>query len=404
MLKYKFVPLHRRLDHSSLQSTPEPTPRPSRASASCHTTPKTYDQDSTAPSPMLRNQQMYGSVSSLTSISSSLNTYTRRHKSRAPLPPTSSASKLSAVTSPSQPSSLSPCTSVRNSPSASARNTPTMSRKKRLAPPPPPPSASKPITNMPEEHRLETIPSEDSITSRRAETPPPDYQLDPPRPNHVRKLIPVDRSLIETPTANEATDDVVYRRTIMPLDTIPTPTADTQHDRQWQKVKENKESLNKNRQSQCSTISSPDSSDAPAAQAHTEAQLYSNKSTYGKWKRRKGPAPALPTLTASSMMMATSSSSHHRALQMMPLQDIRYELEVIEVQQQGLEKQVRVNCSKHEFNLLNLWFRFLLLCAGHPTGEDDPRAMRRWCRGDADRGAGQHAKHQGGGGFDTAAL
>lgn len=386
MLKYKFVPPHRRLDHSSLHTTPEPTPRPSRASGIYNnTTPARTDSDSAAPSPLLRNQQIYGSVSSLTSNSSSLNTYTRRRKSRAPLPPTSSsASKLSALPS-SQPASLSPCSSVRNSPCVSTATTPSMSRKKRPAPPPPPSSISnKTITILSEEPkvipesdaqpRLSTIPSEDAtISSSRAETPPPDYQQDPPlsnninnRPNHVRKLIPVDQSLIESPSStNEAVDDVVYRRTIMPLDdtTTPlhiTPTISDTHDRQWQKVKENKESLNKNRQSQCSVVSSPDSSEC--CPNSVEATLYSNKSTYGKWKRRKGPAPALPTLTASSMMMATSSSSHHRALQMMPLQDIRYELEVIEVQQQGLEKQVWNSLKIHNSIICNvLIFVFLFV-------------------------------------------
>ncbi|XP_032594080.1 MICAL-like protein 1 isoform X2 [Drosophila grimshawi] len=51
-----------------------------------------------------------------------------------------------------------------------------------------------------------------------------------------------------------------------------------------------------------------------------------NKSSHGKWKHRKGPAPAIPI-------------TPRKALQMIPLQEIRHELEIIEVQQQGLEKQ-----------------------------------------------------------------
>ena len=56
------------------------------------------------------------------------------------------------------------------------------------------------------------------------------------------------------------------------------------------------------------------------------SSVHVDKSAQGKWKRRKGPAPALPI-------------PPRKVIQMLPLQDIRHELEVIEVQQQGLEKQ-----------------------------------------------------------------
>uniref|UniRef100_A0A6P4E3S6 MICAL-like protein 1 n=1 Tax=Drosophila rhopaloa TaxID=1041015 RepID=A0A6P4E3S6_DRORH len=51
-----------------------------------------------------------------------------------------------------------------------------------------------------------------------------------------------------------------------------------------------------------------------------------NKSTHGKWKRRKGPAPAVPI-------------PPRKVLQRLPLQEIRHEFEIIAVQQLGLEKQ-----------------------------------------------------------------
>lgn len=85
-----------------------------------------------------------------------------------------------------------------------------------------------------------------------------------------------------------------------------------------ERSKDNKEAQNRQRQSQASIIS-----------ASSDSMPYLNKSSHGKWKRRKGPAPGLPGY----------AQPQRRILQMLPLQEIRQELEVIEVQQQGLEKQ-----------------------------------------------------------------
>lgn len=130
-----------------------------------------------------------------------------------------------------------------------------------------------------------------------------------------RKLIPVDQSLLNDLADMPAEEKIVYRRKIMP-DQVITPIKNSLTDRQCEKMKENKESQNKNRQSQIVSNVLEDAS-----------QVYSpNKSSYGKWKRRKGPAPSLPV-------------PPRKVIQMLPLQEIRHELEVIEVQQQGLEKQ-----------------------------------------------------------------
>lgn len=51
-----------------------------------------------------------------------------------------------------------------------------------------------------------------------------------------------------------------------------------------------------------------------------------DKSSYGKWKRKKGPAPARPV-------------PQRRQIRPLPLAELRRELDIIEVQQQGLEKQ-----------------------------------------------------------------
>lgn len=54
-----------------------------------------------------------------------------------------------------------------------------------------------------------------------------------------------------------------------------------------------------------------------------------NKSSHGKWKRRKDRPAPIPGF----------AQPQRRILQMLPLQEIRQELEKIEVQQLGLEKQ-----------------------------------------------------------------
>lgn len=202
---------------------------------------------------------------------------------------------------------------------------------------------------------------------------------------HTRKLIPLDASLLtdaETPSsertpndgdvnasaADTADTEVVYRRTLVPcLEDFQTTTppvaaaaaADAgggeSHDRQWQKVKENKESLNKNRQSQGSAASSPESGgveSATIAANGSSARIvngggggahhtpFSNKSSFGKWKRRKASAPLPPPSAVSSIIVQEGGGGKRGdGVQMLPLTDIRYELEVIEVQQQGLEKQ-----------------------------------------------------------------
>lgn len=137
-------------------------------------------------------------------------------------------------------------------------------------------------------------------------------------------------SLAEEPTPLQRNNSILLRRVIKPLtDDDATPVKSVEEggeekkelsptSRQWEKLKENKESENRNRQSLVSN-----SSDNGGVESNDR---FYNKSAQGKWKRRKGPAPSLPV-------------PPKRVLEMLPIQDIRHELEVIEVQQQGLEKQ-----------------------------------------------------------------
>jgi hypothetical protein len=136
-----------------------------------------------------------------------------------------------------------------------------------------------------------------------------------------RRLIPLEESLIEeggtTASINSRSElqEVTYRRKIVPL----SPTSpDDDSCENLEQTKDHKEAENRHRQSQSSLQADS-----------TDSLPYLNKSSHGKWKRRKGPAPALPGFALPQ----------RRVLQMLPLQEIRHELEVIEVQQQGLEKQ-----------------------------------------------------------------
>ncbi|RZC41733.1 MICAL-like protein 1, partial [Asbolus verrucosus] len=88
----------------------------------------------------------------------------------------------------------------------------------------------------------------------------------------------------------------------------------------FEKEKFAKDELNRNRQSQNLSLQSPSSSE------NSSSLGAPNKSTYGKWKRRKGQAPTRPI-------------PQRRAIKSLPMVEVRRELEIIEIQQQGLEKQ-----------------------------------------------------------------
>ncbi|XP_046992344.1 MICAL-like protein 1 [Schistocerca americana] len=86
---------------------------------------------------------------------------------------------------------------------------------------------------------------------------------------------------------------------------------------EWEKTE--KEAANRNRQSQTSiTLDSTSLTDqSPSAP---------NKSTFGQWKRKKGPAPPRPV-------------PQRRQIKSMPMLEVKRELEDIEVKQQELERQ-----------------------------------------------------------------
>lgn len=137
-----------------------------------------------------------------------------------------------------------------------------------------------------------------------------------------RRLIPLEECLVEegSNVNHSEAEEVTYRRKIVPLS--PQSTAEESFESHG-RTKDDKEAQNRQRQSQVSLMN------MRAGSESTDSLPYLNKSSHGKWKRRKGPAPALPGF----------AQPQRRIMQMLPLQEIRQELEVIEVQQQGLEKQ-----------------------------------------------------------------
>lgn len=391
MLKYKYIPPHK-LRSQSQNPTPEPTPRlstklnSSTNSSSITATPhnsssyilqnssdfygsaNSLHSSNTTPHNLLRNSDVRSSNNSLNL--SAGGTIRSRKSRRAPLPP--------APVKELFPSNETINSSSKTStPSSSTVGTPKSGRKKRLAPAPPKPARLEPsqvpqiqvdtIETQPK--NLNSYPLQSELDSKLSDeekallegktlhslqSNESDLALSPASRRNSKRLIPLDKELLEEhgsppsflehsssqcddlkqqnqlkSTAQEEVDEanVVYRRVLIPHN-LETPThernpliddlnrSSSVGERQLEKLKDNKEANNRNRQSQISAASSGAEDNDP---------LF-NKSAHGKWKRRKGPAPALPI-------------PPRKVLQMLPLQEIKHELEIIEVQQQGLEKQ-----------------------------------------------------------------
>ncbi|XP_035782466.1 MICAL-like protein 1 isoform X2 [Anopheles albimanus] len=265
--------------------------------------------------------------SSNVSLASSLDsgppsmTVQRRKKSKAPdIPvpllnrtPGTGSSSPSLASSSGRPSIESSSISATPLSSIGSTGTLTTPRKKRAPAPPPPPTSSS------------TPKQEDTIVKA---------------PSNQR-LVALDTGLMlgpnDQPESSDAlsratsNESVVYRRMIVPLpmdnDASPeAPLNDSEtsatSERQWEKMKDNKEAQNRNRQS----LSSPNGEGNGFSAG---LSVLANKSSQGKWKRRKGPAPALPI----------APLPERKPIKMLPLKEIHQELQIIETQQQGLEKQ-----------------------------------------------------------------
>lgn len=391
MLKYKYIPPHK-LRSQSENATPEPTPRLSTKVNSTYISPTSSTHNSSSLSILQNSNEYYGSANSINSTNTtpynnllrnsdvrcsniSLNlsaggTIRSRKSRRAPLPPV-------AVKELFQSNETIDSSSKASTPNSSTVGTPKSARKKRPAPAPPKPARlesthvhqtlveatekqSKNSNSYPLQSELDSQLSDEekallegkTLTSSVRCLESPNCLESPTCRISSKRLIPLDKELLEehgslqyVENGNSQCDDlkkrnqiklstsetnelnIVYRRVLIPQN-IDTPTHEhnplveisnksaSLGERQLEKIKDNKESNNRNRQSQISVNSLVADDNDP---------LY-NKSAHGKWKRRKGPAPALPI-------------PPRKILQMLPLQEIKHELEIIEVQQQGLEKQ-----------------------------------------------------------------
>ncbi|KAH8363920.1 hypothetical protein KR084_000566 [Drosophila pseudotakahashii] len=129
----------------------------------------------------------------------------------------------------------------------------------------------------------------------------------------VRRLIPLDQSLL----SDEATESSHYD------DSLSTSNADEEVNVVYRRI------LVPPTQPENLVDGSEEDKKNPIVYNDFDrnvSPLGYNKSTHGKWKRRKGPAPAVPI-------------PPRKVLQRLPLQEIRHEFEIIAVQQLGLEKQ-----------------------------------------------------------------
>lgn len=389
MLKYKYIPPHK-IRSQSQNPTPEPTPRLSiksnttiissvsgtsnnsslpilQNSSDYYGSSNSLHSHNTTPHNILRNSDVRSSSNSLNL--SAGGTIRSRKSRRAPLPP--------APVKELFPSNETINSSSKTStPSSSTVGTPKSGRKKRPAPAPPKPARleasqvpllhvdtmstqPKNLNSYPLQSELDSKLSDEEkalLEGKTIQSPhsnESNLTLSPSVRRSSKRLIPLDKELLEehgslqyqdsdiisqcddlkqqnqqkSSPIQEDEPSVVYRRLLIPQN-LETPTHEhnplienlskspSLGERQLEKLKDNKEANNRNRQSQISVASSGGDDNDP---------LF-NKSAHGKWKRRKGPAPALPI-------------PPRKVLQMLPLQEIKHELEIIEVQQQGLEKQ-----------------------------------------------------------------
>ncbi|KAK2588006.1 hypothetical protein KPH14_004081 [Odynerus spinipes] len=126
------------------------------------------------------------------------------------------------------------------------------------------------------------------------------------------KPAPPPPIITSTPNASVGTPLTLEESPINKTDEI----AENRVNNMWEDQKNNKDEANRNRQS----LTSISCSESPSFKS------YPDKSVQGKWKRKKGPAPPRPI-------------PHRRKIKVMSMKDVKLELDEIELQQQGLERQ-----------------------------------------------------------------
>ncbi|XP_063707795.1 MICAL-like protein 1 [Culicoides brevitarsis] len=284
----------------SAKRTPVPTPRkilqtpPSRHTLSVHNVSqhsKTFGN----------NSEIYGSSSSL-AYSDGMSTTQRRKKAKAPPPPS-----VLGIFTPETSNRSSRNLDYESEESTSSRgglsstgNTPNKSfgKKKRKAPAPPPVV------------KIENTPSEDvSIVTNGDSGIDESIVTTQKRIPLSAELFDDEKETISMENSDLSLQNDTYRRKIVPLETSTENVVGRSNVfDDDEKVEEPKDAI-------------------PAVNPSIdEPPICLNKSDKGKWKRRKGPAPSIPVEVRKS-------------IKAMSPDDIKRELEVIEVQQIGLEKQ-----------------------------------------------------------------
>ncbi|XP_012277904.1 MICAL-like protein 1 isoform X2 [Orussus abietinus] len=181
-------------------------------------------------------------------------------------------------------------------------------RKKKPAPPPP--TTQQVFSDEGGSTRISTIPSDDSPLASLPNSSPRTTprlrksRLAPPPPT------PTSVPCITSATPISGSDE----------SPITNPQEiDADKPKIWDEQKSNKDEANRSKQSVVTVI----------AEKNDEVHSYvphPDKSVQGKWKRKKGPAPSRPI-------------PHRRKIKVMSMKDVKLELDEIELQQQGLEKQ-----------------------------------------------------------------
>ncbi|KAK9732240.1 Calponin homology (CH) domain [Popillia japonica] len=193
-------------------------------------------------------------------------------------------------------------------------------RKKKPAPRPP--------IHVAAETKNESA-NESSLTS----SPSTSVSHSPRLPTKYRKSKKAPLPPSSTPQVRDSIHPTPEISDISPISIQPHPATELEQpedgslsttQEEWSSDKYEKDKANENRRSQTfnnSNLTSPQSNNNNAYQDYIP-----NKSTYGKWKRKKGPAPSRPV-------------PQRRMIKALPVSEFRKELDLIELQKQGLEKQ-----------------------------------------------------------------
>lgn len=177
-------------------------------------------------------------------------------------------------------------------------------RKKKPAPPPPSPAVNE----------LDPLDERGSPVQKSHNSSMGYPSLSPRSTPKSRKNKPAPPPPMPTSTLYNMTFGASFNLAESPIAELQTAENLSSH--VWQDEKTSKDETNRNRQSLTNML----------VGESLGYKSNSSKSLQGKWKRKKGPAPPRPI-------------PHRRKIKVMSMKDVKLELDEIELQQQGLERQ-----------------------------------------------------------------